>query len=372
MTVGDRSRGPIFIVGVARSGTTLLRYMLCSHPNLFVPPESNFIPRFFRTRPTELLSRESACRIVEQISEYWTFWRDWREERLDPDEFVDGLPTLTPASFVDGLYGRYARQHGAVRWGDKSTIYAGWIDLFVEMFPTCQIIHIVRDPRDVTASSLDAYSGPRFFFMDPYYAARMWRNRIGAGLAAGRRLPPDRYHEIRYEDLTQDPEGRVRELCEFLGEDFHPAMLDPQAEALKHYHRFGIHDRVRGQVTTARAGRWRSDLSPANQRLVQRLTQDLLPEFGYPVEDLGRTGPAERLRAAALGAKFEIVNLARSLLRAIGIFNPARLLMSLPRRRPSVGAPLDAAPSGPSHEAGSDGEPASVDVAAPVAQTERR
>ena len=362
MTVGDTSKGPIFIAGVARSGTTLLRYMLCGHPNLYVPPESNFIPRFFRKRPTAPISRERARRIVEQIGEYGTFWRDWREGRLDPDAFVDGLPTLTPASFIDSLYSRYARQYGAVRWGDKSTIYAGWIDLFVEMFPTCQIIHIVRDPRDVTASSLDAYSGARFFYMDPYYAARMWTTRIGAGLAAGRRLPPDRYHEIRYEDLTQDPEGRVRALCDFLGEDFHQAMLAPQAEALKHYHRFGIHQRVRGHVTTARAGRWRTDLSPADQRLVQRLTLDLLPEFGYPVEDLGRAGAGERPRALALRAKFEIVNLARSVLRMVGIFNPARLLLSLPRRRPPVEGSQDAPSDRPSPFAPREGEPSSLEV----------
>ena len=372
MTVGDRSKGPIFIAGVARSGTTLLRYMLCSHPNLYVPPESNFIPRFFRKRPTEPLSREHARRIVKQIGEYGTFWRDWREQRLDPDAFVDDLPTLTPASFIDALYSRYAHQYGAVRWGDKSTIYAGWIDLFVEMFPTCQIIQIIRDPRDVTASSLDAYSGARFFYMDPYYAARMWTKRISAGLEAGRRLPADRYHEIRYEDLTQDPEGRVRALCEFLGEDFHPAMLAPQAEALKHYHRFGIHQRVRGQVTTARAGRWRTDLSPADQRLVQRLTKDVLPGFGYPVEDLGRTGPAERVRAAALRAKFEIVNLARSVLRAIGIFNPARLLLSLPRHRLPAEGSQDASSSRPSYGARSGEDPSSAEVVSQTAQHDRR
>ncbi len=42
---------PIFVVGTPRSGTTLLRYMLCAHPCIYIPPESNCIPRFFRRRP---------------------------------------------------------------------------------------------------------------------------------------------------------------------------------------------------------------------------------------------------------------------------------------------------------------------------------
>jgi len=344
--MSDTSKGPIFIVGVARSGTTLLRYMLCSHPNIYVPPESNFIPRFFRKRPSQPISRESAVRIVEQVARYRTFWRDWREEPLEPQAFVDALPVLTPTALVEALYSRYAHQYGAVRWGDKSTIYAEWVDLFDEICPTCKIIHIIRDPRDVTVSSLDAYRGSRFFYMDPYYSARMWSRRIGAGIASGQRLPPNRYHEIRYEDLTQDPQARVRTLCDFLEEDFHPAMLAPKAEAQKHYHKFGIHQRVRGEVTSSRTGRWRRDLSAADQRLVQRLVREWLPEFGYEVEDLGRPGVPERIRAACLRVKFEVVDLARWVLRGIGVFNPARLLLSLPRQRPRIGGSLDTT-SGP-------------------------
>jgi Sulfotransferase family len=325
-------RGPIFVVGVARSGTTLLRYMLCGNPRLYIAPESNFIPRFFRTDPQAPLTRERAIRILERIASYQTFWRDWRGDPLDPTELVDGLDVPTPASLIDALYGRYARQYGAARWGDKSTIYPSWIELFVEMFPTCQIVHVIRDVRDVTVSSIDAYRGPRFLYMDAYYASRMWRERLGKGLRAGRRLPPDRYHEIRYEDLTADPEGRLRELCAFLGEEFHPAMLSPSKEALKHYHSFGIHRRVRTEITTARSGRWRKDLSPADQRLVQRVAGGLLEELGYPLEDVGTAGPAERLRGAGLRAKFAAANASRRVLRSAGVFNPARLLLVLPRR----------------------------------------
>lgn len=331
--MGEPGKSPIFVIGVARSGTTMLRYMLCSNPRIYVPPESNFIPRFFRNRPTEELTRERALDILDRISSYRTFWRDWREDPLDPRELIDGLERLTPASFIDALYGRYASQYGAERWGDKSTIYPAWIELFVEMFPSCKIVHVIRDARDVTASSLDAYRGARFFYMDSYYAARMWRERLRSGLAAGRRLPPERYHEIRYEDLTADPEGRIRELCGFLEEEFHPAMMAPNKEALKHYHSFGIHQRVRGEVTTARSGRWRRDLAPADQRLVQRIAGGLLSELGYPLEDLGRQSLPERVRTASLRTKFEGMDRARRVLGAFGILNPALLLRGLPRRR---------------------------------------
>jgi hypothetical protein len=339
--------------------------MLCSNPRLYLAPESNFIPRFFRKHPTEPLTRERAIRVLTAIRGYRTFWRDWEGDPPDPHALIEGLDPLTPAGLIDALYGRYAGQYGASRWGDKSTIYPAWIELFVEMFPSCQVVHVIRDARDVAASSLDAYRGPRFLYMDAYYAARMWCDRLGSGREAGRRLPPGSYHEVRYEELTADPEGTLRELCTFLGEEFHPAMLSPSKEASRHYHSSGIHRRVRDQVTTARAGRWRKDLSPADQRLVQRVAGTLLEDLGYPVEELGRPGARERLRAFGLRVKFAISNTLRRLLRGVGVFNPARLLDRLPRRhattpgrgarssaRETVPVPPEGPPSGEPTPAG--------------------
>jgi sulfotransferase family protein len=355
----DPERGPIFVVGVARSGTTLLRYMLCGNPRLYLAPESNFIPRFFRKHPTEPISRDRATRILSRISGYHTFWRDWQGDPPDPDELIEGLEPLTPGALVDSLYSRYAAQYGASRWGDKSTIYPAWIELFVRMFPTCQIVHVIRDVRDVTVSSLDAYRGARFFYMDAYYASRMWKERLGTAIEAGRRLPPTQYHEIRYEELTADPEAKLLELCAFLGEEFHPAMLSPSKEALKHYHAFGIHRMVRTEVTTARSGRWKRDLSPEDQRIVQRVAGTTLEGLGYRIEDLGRMGPSERLRAFGLHVKFTLSNGIRRILRAVGVFNPARLLLRLPRRRP-------ADPGLPTDRAGARAGPVSFDGGTPA------
>jgi hypothetical protein len=204
------------------------------------------------------------------------------------------------------------------------------------MFPTCQIVHIIRDARDVTTSSLDAFRGARFFYMDPYYAARMWRVRLGAGIAAGRRLPAGRYYEIRYEELTAEPEPQLRKLCDFLGEDFDPAMLAPNMEASKHYHSFGIHTQTNRQVTAARQGRWHKDLAPADARIVQRVAGKLLRALDYPLEDLGKQSAAERIRMLALQVKFVVLDTGRRVLRHLGIFNPARLLLWLPRRRPRI------------------------------------
>ena len=106
---------PLFIVGVHRSGTTLLRYMLNSHPRIYIPPESDFIPRFFQRRPCTPIERERAVRILNIIFDSYRFVGEWEGERPDLTAFVSGLPDLMPATFLDALYSQYARQFGIGR-----------------------------------------------------------------------------------------------------------------------------------------------------------------------------------------------------------------------------------------------------------------
>jgi hypothetical protein len=220
----------------------------------------------------------------------------------------------------------------------------------MKLFPTAQVIHAIRDGRDVTASSLDAYRGPRFFYTDPYYHARTWSDRVLCGRRAGRALPPDRYHEVRYEDLTADPQGRLRDLCRFLGESFHPSMASPSVEARRHHHSRGIHQLVRGPVTTARSGRWRADLLPQDQRLVQRVAAKALTDLGYPLFDLGHARPTEPVRQALFRGKYEVLSAGRQLLQASGISHPTWLIDFLPRRKKTPHPP----PTSPARIASSE------------------
>jgi hypothetical protein len=326
---------PIFVVGAPRSGTTLLRYMLCSHPRIYLPPESNFIPQLHRGSRASALSRDEAERILAQLCRYRPFWRDWPDAPLNPQEVLDGLDRLTPASIVAALFGRYANLHGAVRWGDKTPDNVTNLARVAELFPGAQIVHLIRDARDVVASSLDAYQGPRFFYMDAYYHARMWRERVRSGMQAGRALPAGRYREIRYEDLTADPQGQLRGLCRFLGESFDPRMVAPHVVACGQHHSHGIHARVRQPVTSARIGRSQTDLTPRDLRLVERIAGDLLDELGYPRTDHAPLPTRETLRAALLADKYRVCCGGRRLLRLAGMHHPTRLLDPLPRRRSS-------------------------------------
>jgi len=317
---------PIFVIGAQRSGTTLLRYMLCSHPRIYIPPESNFIPRFFKSRPCKPMDRRRALRTVQGLLAYGMFFEDWREEKPDASAFLDGLPDLTPATVLSVLYAKYASQHGAERWGDKSPIYADHVDLISEIFPSAQVLHIIRDGRDVALSMIKAYQHARFFYVDLYYAAKVWKRRVTAARASGRRLGPDRYFELKYEELVARPQPVLRQICEYLNEEYEPAMAEPQSTASRSWHSTGIYAATRQPLTTKGVGRWTSEMEEADRSLFQFVCGDLLGELGYGTAGTRDLRPAAKVRYARLLAKYSIISGATRLLRAAGVFHPSWLL----------------------------------------------
>jgi LPS sulfotransferase NodH len=310
---------PIFVVGAPRSGTTLLRVMLSSHSRIYIPPESDFIPRLFRRHAQVLMSPKQAARNLRIVLGYRRFFREWRATPLDPASFTAGLSHLTPAAFLNALYSAYADQYGAARWGDKSPIYTRYVDLLAEIFPAAQFVHLIRDGRDAALSALAAYRDRPY--VDIYFGARTWRERVQAAHGAGLALGSKRYLEVRYEDLTTDPQAVLRELCEFLGETYEPAMCEPHKLGKELLRPRGRHAPVR-QPLRPNSGRWRREMSPTDQRLFTAVAGELLQELRYDVVDLGEMPASERVRVARLATKYRMLEGGRRVLQALGVFPP--------------------------------------------------
>jgi sulfotransferase family protein len=317
--VSAGSAPPIFVIGAPRSGTTLLRVMLSSHPRIYIPPESDFIPRLFLGRARVPMSRRRALRNVRIVLDNRRFLREWRGAPLDADSFVDDLDELTPAAFLDALYGTYAAGHGAARWGDKSPIYTHYVPLLAEIFPAARFVHLIRDGRDAALSALAAYRDR--FYVDIYFAARSWEHRVRAARVAGARLGPDRYVELRYEELTVEPEAALRPLCAFLGERYEPAMREPQRLGRDLLRLNRRHAPVR-EPPHANSGAWRARLAPADQRLFHAVAAGLLADLGYDAADPGPLAPSERARLARLAGKYRALEGGRRVLQTFGVFHP--------------------------------------------------
>jgi len=317
----SNDRSPIFIVGVHRSGTTLLRYMLSSHPRIYIPPESDFIPRFFQERPHQPLREDQAVRILKLIFDSYRFSKEWRGEHPDPQHFIDKLSDLKPSTFLDALYKEYASQYGAQRWGDKTPIYTSYMDLIGEIFPEAKFIHVIRDGRDVVLSMVETWGGKEFH-VDPYFAAASWVKRIQQAFSSAQSLGPDQYIEVLYENLVSDPESVLKQICLLLGETYYPSMSRPQILGEQRIPPNTFHARIRQPPSANRIGRWRHDLPQKDLKLVQKVAGETLSRLGYQLEDNEPMQIDEIVRFAALKGKYHILQFGRNILQYAGIFHP--------------------------------------------------
>jgi hypothetical protein len=315
---GSRN-GPFFVVGAHRSGTTLLRFMLSSHPRLYLPPESEFIPAFFGGSPKRQLTRSESRRILGKIFRL-RFAREWRGAPPDIDDLVPEGMTVTPVRLIDAVYTAYAQQHGAARWGDKTPTYTNHIDLLQRVFPEARFIHLIRDGRDVALSVLDTW-GQRPH-VDLVFAARSWIRRMAVARSTGGQLEPESYLELRYEDLVVDPEQQLRRICRFLNEEFHPKMLDFHLTAEESLKEGGFHDAVRNPLTSARVERWREEMTASDLRIFEAVAGQTLAELGYEVVSQRPPTTTETLRIVFLSGKYAIYRFVRRAAELLGLRMP--------------------------------------------------
>jgi Sulfotransferase family len=187
---------PIFIVGCHRSGTSVLRQTLDSHPRISAGPED---PTTFWLSKTDTVLTRS------------------RREGYGYDE-EDWFATVR--GLVGSIHSRYAANQGKTRWASKHPENSLILDYVNRVFPDCQVIHIVRNPRDVLSSNRRKFGKKRGFFY-----GRRWALFVGSAEKVGARMGEDRFRTIRYEDLVSDPESLLKDLVEWLGEPWSDEVL---------------------------------------------------------------------------------------------------------------------------------------------------
>jgi hypothetical protein len=277
-----------FVVGCPRSGTTLLRAMLDSHPQLAIPGESYFVvelaPRF-RKRVWRRFDRDgfAAALVAHERFQQWG---------ISEEAVRDTLARAAPADYSDALrtvYQLYATQAGKTRFGDKTPNYVLQLPLLGALFPEARFVHIVRDGRDV---ALSVTGIPEWGPKRVPGGARYWVDHVAAGREAGAALGPARYFEVRYEDLVAEPEHWLRAVCRFVDLPFDTAMLSYYErfdeviapDLLPQYHQ---HLKEPPHATS----RWRQEMTPEDRAAFEAHAGRLLAAYGYEVA--GVTGGRE-------------------------------------------------------------------------------
>jgi hypothetical protein len=121
------------------------------------------------------------------------------------------------------VHGQYAKNEGKARWVDKTPHYALILEFIDQLYSDCQVIHCVRDPRDVVDSHRR-----RWGLKAAWTGANDWPSHVRAARAFGRSHSDDRFFEVRYEELTTDTSQVMRNLLTWLEEPWDESVLAPK------------------------------------------------------------------------------------------------------------------------------------------------
>jgi hypothetical protein len=272
---------PVIVLGVRRSGTTLLRVILDRSPELAIPDESYFVPQLARRHPTPV----DPDAFLEDLRRIPTL-REWS---LSPAVVRARLrPGVQTGEAIAAVFAAYAAERGKERWGDKTPLYMQHLDLLERLFPGAHFVHLVRDGRDAALSFLSVPPGlmtegwghPR----DAAGFACQWATEVRAAQRLGGHVGSERYLELRYEALVAEPEAEVRRVCAFAGLGFDAGMLDyvGRTDSARKAHQQRLNEPPRRGVRD-----WRREMDAGDLRAFESVSGGLLDELGYEVAHRG-------------------------------------------------------------------------------------
>jgi hypothetical protein len=285
-----------FVVGVGRSGTTLLRMMLDAHPQLAMPPETHFVPQFIQASGRLRFSPRTATKTIVDDQH-----RRWDDFGLEPGELraeLEGQQPFNTAHALRAFYGLYAKRHGKQRWGDKTPDYVRKMRKIQNTLPEARFIHVIRDGRDAGLSQNNRIARRGKDPVKPKEMARRWRKRIIKSRLDAEQV--EGYMEVRYEDLVLDTETVLRRVCEHIELDYDPAMLTYHERAGERLQEMagalpakkGRPEREAGERVAAhaltmeppkqdRVAVWKREMSEAENAEFEEAAGHILDELGY-------------------------------------------------------------------------------------------
>ncbi len=273
--------GPIFIIGIPRSGTKLLRGLLINHPNIGIPSiETEFLPYWVRNwnkfgnLPQWSIFKKFYKTVIK--FPYFIYMRE-NGKLIQDKTWFELCERYTPAGIFEALMRHDAKvRFGTAKiWGDKSPSYIGHLPLLKNLFPEARFIHIIRDVRDYCLSINKAYG------KNMIRAAQRWVDSIQKARLDSKKFPRD-YLEVRYEDLLDIPEITMKKVCNFLSQEFHIQMLHFSTSTEDRGDAKGKREIVRDN-----RGKYLNLMKPSIRNKIETIAAPVLKACGYLVDYSG-------------------------------------------------------------------------------------
>ena len=297
----------VFVVGVSRSGTTLMRRVLEGSSRVAVCAENHYLGHLLGSEGVrhrlgalgDLRRDDVVDRVVEYIygsglerssrlrgmSRQWV----WTRRHVPSAEFRTRLleSDRTERAVFEAMLRAYADRRGKPIMGEKTPAHLRYVDTLLAWFPGGRVVHMMRDPRAIYLSELRRRRrepGSVVFralrSTGPVLAAVVLVQTTAAWLEGAvrlrrhRRRYPDRYLLVRFEDLVAEPEREIRRLCDFLGIPFEGPMLEQMVVS-------GGRNAGEQGFDAAAATRWRGELGGPAAAWFRFWTGRQRQELGY-------------------------------------------------------------------------------------------
>jgi hypothetical protein len=287
-TAPAEAAGPVFIVGMNGSGTTMLLQSLGNHPDLYgFKRETRVLPHFIAHagKYGSLSDDGNFLRLLRDLYSLRAFCQVNGGRPIPVPEDWRSMPRDL-ASAIDAGFRYFAVNEDKRRWAEKTPMHALHITALAGLFPSARFIHMVRDGRDSAASF------HRRWHRTPALTIHRWKTVVREARRQGTAIG-DRYLELRYEDLTAQPALWMERVCAFLGLSFSPAVLQsrqPQMAAAMKPKASGI---VRN------SGNWRSYFTPRQIAELETIAGATLALGGYETRQPTSDRDPPRLRRLA-------------------------------------------------------------------------
>ena len=272
----------IFMIGIQRSGSNLLRLMLNELPEIAAPHPPHVLQRMMPLVPRygDLASDKAfsllvddVCRLVE------TNPVPWEGVKLDRKDVAARCRARSLVAVFGAVYDVMAQTWGAKTWCCKSLANIYYLPEIEEYFSDAKYIYLYRDGRDVAVSFSKAVVGEKHF----YHIAKEWNEAQQLALSFRKRVPSKRFFNLSYEELTTDTERAIRSLCAFLGVEYKASMLEfhKSAEAKRAASASNLWENVTNPLMRNNSRKFLKEARQNDIRIFESVAGDSMDVLGY-------------------------------------------------------------------------------------------
>ncbi len=307
---GTKNMSPILIIGYPRSGSTLLRSIIASHPDVYMVNEPELFRFLFNlglsaSRPVEKKDREI---IFKHLNTPDLKSNIHLHINSLPAKYLDGFVENDSLNSFRLVYEYLIGKTGKQFWGEKSLDNSFLIEEIYETFKDVFFIQINRDPRSSIRSRIlkkyPKYQGEDGFLEKPPKITEIklylrnaliladfstrWAKYVGSALSKLQKLSKENYCIIKYEDLINDPEKTLELVFNSMGIRYIPGLHSEQNrknDVISTFDDSQYHTNVSEPLDVSRSEAY-NRIASVYQYIIAKYSGEVAKSIGYDFSDI--------------------------------------------------------------------------------------